>query len=223
MGCLLQRWKTLRIWVTNTAEEQAWQGSGPSVDNFDFGSTPEPTYRVKIEGRLLDDNDDLDNEDKNGEPRAEESESADNMEEDGTTESRAKTPKAPKYRFSHFFKALTVEFPVNRKGPDQGVEWKKPERSGPSSSLPAAADFDELTFKRSGDENTNITINLHRHEEPERYAVGPELEDVVDMAEATRQELVMGIWEYIKLMGLQDDEEKRQFRCDDLLRAVRKS
>jgi len=30
----------------------------------------------------------------------------------------------------------------------------------------------------------------------------------------------MGLWEYIKLMELQEDEEKRNFRCDELLRRV---
>ncbi|KAI0142588.1 putative 3-phosphoinositide dependent protein kinase-1 [Hypoxylon sp. NC0597] len=212
----VKRWKTLRIWITNTAEDQVWQGNGLNVDNFDFTSNQEPTYRVKIEGRLLDDDDDLDkdddsedNKDNKGQP-----DDPDRMEEDP----KPKVAKTPKYRFSHFFKALSVDFPSSRKGIDQSVEWKKPERAGPSSSLPAAADFDELTFKRGGDENMNITINLFRHEEPERYAVSQELEDIVDLSEATRQEIVMGIWEYIKLMGLQEDEEKRDFRCDDLLR-----
>ncbi|KAI2615150.1 hypothetical protein GGR54DRAFT_614216 [Hypoxylon sp. NC1633] len=209
----VKRWKTLRIWITNTTEDQAWQGNGVNVDNFEFGANLEPTYRVKIEGRLLDDDDDLDKDDDSEENKSK-SDDPDRMEEDP----KPKTSKGPKYRFSHFFKALSVDFPGNRKGIDQNVEWKKPERAGPSTSLPAAADFDELTFKRSGDENLNITINLHRHEDPERYAISQELEDIVDMSEATRQEIVMGIWEYIKLMGLQEDEEKRNFRCDDLLR-----
>lgn len=139
------------------------------------------------------------------------------MEEDP----KPKAASAPKHRFSHFFKALSVDYPANRKGIDREVEWKKPERTGPSSSLPAAADFDEMTFKRSGDENLNITINLYRHEEPERYAISQDLEDIVDLSEATRQEIVMGVWEYIKLMGLQEDEEKRNFRCDELLKKVR--
>jgi SWI/SNF-related matrix-associated actin-dependent regulator of chromatin subfamily D len=166
----------------------------------------------------LDDDDDLGKDDDDSEEKTK-SEDADRMEEDGASAEKKPT-KTPKYRFSHFFKALSVDFSSNRKGVDQSVEWKKPERSGPSSSLPAAADFDELTFKRSGDENINITINLFRHEEPERYAISPELEEVVDLSEATRQEVVMGIWEYIKLMGLQEDEEKRNFRCDEVLRKV---
>lgn len=206
----------MRIWITNTAEDQVWQGNSLSADTFDFSSNQEPTYRVKIEGRLLEDDDDVGQDDKSEDSKAN-SDDPDRMEEDP----KPKATKTPKYRFSHFFKALSVDFPSSRKGIDQPVEWKKPEaRAGPSSNLPAAADFDELTFKRCGDENIHITINLHRHEEPERYALSQELEDIVDMSEATRQETVMGIWEYIKLMGLQEDEEKRNFRCDDLLKKV---
>jgi SWI/SNF-related matrix-associated actin-dependent regulator of chromatin subfamily D len=204
--------------VTNTVEDQVWQSGGLNVDSFDFSSNMEPTYRVKIEGRLLDDEDDLDKDETNDEPRPEDADGADKMEEDGDAKSKAAKP--PKYRFSHFFKALTVEFPASRKGVDQPVEWKKPERAGPSTNLPAAADFDELTFKRSGDENMNIVINLYRHEEPERYALTPELEDIVDKPEATRQELIMAIWDYIKFHGLQEDEDKRNFRCDETLRKV---
>ncbi|KAK5635257.1 hypothetical protein RRF57_010970 [Xylaria bambusicola] len=214
----LQRWKTLRIWITNTAENQIWQGNGLNVDTFDFNSNLEPTYRVKIEARLLDDDEDTNSDDP--EDTKSGADDPDRMEEDGPSDSKAKTPKPPRYRFSHFFKALYVDFPHSSGGAEQGVEWKKPERVGGSPNLPAAADFDELTFKRNGDENLNITINLIRHEEPERYALSRELEDIVDMREATRQEIVMGLWEYIKMMGLQEDEEKRNFRCDELLRSV---
>ncbi|KAI0162671.1 hypothetical protein BJ166DRAFT_497343 [Pestalotiopsis sp. NC0098] len=207
----VKRHKTLRIWVTNTVEDQVWQSNGLNNDSFDFSSNTEPTYRVKVQGRLLEDDDDLDQDDEAGDE-----EKGDKMIEDG--DKATKATKAQKYRFSHFFKSLTVDFPANRKGGDQPVEWKKPERTGNSANLPASADFDELTFKRSGDENLNITINLFRHEDPERYALSPELQEVVDEAEATRQEVVMAVWDYIKYFGLQEDEEKRNFRCDDILK-----
>ncbi|KAI0025840.1 hypothetical protein F4780DRAFT_720125 [Xylariomycetidae sp. FL0641] len=218
----VKRWKTLRIWITNTADDQVWQqNNNMNLETFDFSSNSEPTYRVKIEGRLLDDGDELDKDDDDAsDEAAEKTGDPDKMDEDGPSDSKPKATKTPKYRFSHFFKALHVGFPTNRKGADQSVEWKKPERNNTSSNLPAAADFDELTFKRPGDENLNITINLTRHEDPERYAISQELEDIVDMSEATRQEIVMGIWEYIKMMGLQEDEEKRRFRCDDMLRSA---
>jgi len=207
----VKRWKTLRIWISNTAEDQVWQSGDLDVNSFDFSSNLEPTYRVKIEGRLLDDeDDDMDDEDKAA------ADDTDAM--DVETATSGKTIKTQKYRFSHFFKSLSVDFPANRKGIDTNVEWKKPERSGQATNLPAAADFDEFTFKRSGDETMNITINLFRHEEPERYALSPELEDIVDLSEATRQEVITALWEYIKMLDLQEDEEKRNFRCDDLLR-----
>ncbi|KAI0403032.1 hypothetical protein F4802DRAFT_573486 [Xylaria palmicola] len=214
----VKRWKTLRIWITNTAEDQIWQGNGINVDTFNFDSNLEPAYRVKIEGRLLDEeDDDLDNE--GSEDIKGGSDDPDRMEEDGPTEPKPETTKPPRYRFSHFFKALHVDFPVSSGGAEHSVEWKKPERVGGSPNSPAAADdFDEITFKRHGDDNINITLNLIRHEEPERYALSPDLEDIIDMREATRQDIIMGVWEYIKMMGLQEDEEKRHFRCDELLR-----
>ncbi|KAJ8123202.1 hypothetical protein O1611_g9650 [Lasiodiplodia mahajangana] len=214
----VKRWKTLRIWITNTAHDQIWQGHGLNVDTFDFNSNSEPTYRVKIEARLLDDDNDLDNDE--GHETTKTTDDADRMDEDGPADAESKTAKPPRYRFSHFFKAFHVEFPPNRRGIEQSVEWKKPERVGGSPNLPAAADFDELTFKRHGDENLNIIINLIRHEEPERYAISPALQDIIDMREATRQEIVMGVWEYIKMMGLSEEDEKRSFRCDGLLRTA---
>jgi SWI/SNF-related matrix-associated actin-dependent regulator of chromatin subfamily D len=184
----------------------------------------ESSYRVKIEARLLDDDND---EDADAEKESKEAEDPDKMDTDGASKTAPKPAqtKPQRHRFSHFFKALTVDYDKSRAraASEQSVEWKKPERAANSVNLPAAADFDELTFKRSGDENVNITINLFRHEEPERFQLTPELADVVDMTEATRTEAVMGLWEYIKLMGLQEDEEKRNFRCDEPLRRVRTS
>lgn len=129
-----------------------------------------------------------------------------------------------KHRFSHFFRALIVEFDHSRPGhaTEQAVEWKRPDLSAKNSSTTPshALEFDELTFKRNGDENLNITINLHRHEVPERYELSAELAEVLGMTEATQQQAVTALWEYIRLWNLQEDEEKRNFRCDELLKKV---
>ncbi|KAK1832753.1 SWI/SNF and RSC complexes subunit ssr3 [Podospora conica] len=226
-----KRYKTLRIWITNTVEDQFWQTNGLNVDSFDFSSNLEASYRVKIEGRLLDDDDDEAEADKTEDPAPAAADDADKMDTDSPAKSKQQ-PKAiaakagQRHRFSHFFKALTVDFDRSKLaagGRDASVEWKKPDRApgaAGGSALPAMADFDEFTFKRNGEENTNITINLYRHEDPERFELSPELADVVDLREATRQEAVVGMWEYIKLMNLQEDEEKRNFRCDEVLRKV---
>ncbi|TVY50518.1 SWI/SNF and RSC complexes subunit ssr3, partial [Lachnellula cervina] len=214
----VKRYRTLRVWVSNTVEDQPWQADTLDVDAFDFSTNMDSSYRVKIEGRLLDaddeylDSDDSDDEDGDTE-----------MAEDG--QEKKKKDKAPtkKYKLSHFFKAMTVDFDNRNKakdGADQSVEWKKPVVAANSANLPNAADFDQLEFKRGGDDNINITINLVRDENPERYTVSPALAEILDTREATRAEAVMGIYEYIKANGLQEDDEKRSFDCDDRLKAV---
>lgn len=206
-------------------EDQFWQNNGLNVDTFDFSSNLESSYRVKIEGRLLDDEYELEAEEEEERKANENEADGDKMETDTPSKTKPKPQPAKRPRLSHFFKALTVDFDrqkSGRQGPDTNVEWKKPDRTpAGAGNLPAMADFDEFTFKRNGDENMNIMINLFRHEDPERFELSPELAEVIDMREATRQEAVMSLWEYIKLMNLQEDEEKRNFRCDDLLRKVR--
>lgn len=195
-------------------EDQPWQSDTiDDVDAFDFSTNMDSSYRVKIEGRLLDDDEE------------EDSDSDDEDEDvpmDGTeAEKKTKTP-AKTYKFSHFFKAMTVDFdrPRTKDGQIQSVEWKKPVVAPNTTSLPNAADFDQLEFKRGGDENVNITINLTRDETPEIFQLSAPLADILDTTEATRAEAVMGIWDYIKGMGLEEDEEKRSFDCDDRLKAV---
>ena len=207
--------RTLRVWVTNTVEDQIWQGNGLSADAFDFSPNTEASYRVKIEGQLLDDDFDT---------NAAHDPNEDKMVDDNDESLRSNKIVTPRPRFSHFFKGMTVEFEKShfRDGQETTVEWKKPEptnRHQTVANLPGA-DFDEVTFKRNGDENQNITIQLYRHESPEKYQLSPELAEVIDMNEATQQEAVMMLWEYIRMMGLQEDEEKRNFRCDELLKRV---
>ncbi|KAF7558371.1 hypothetical protein G7046_g5778 [Stylonectria norvegica] len=220
-----KRFKTLRIWISNTVEDQIWQGSGLNVDAFDFTPSMEASYRVKIEGRLLDDEDEDTDPTEAGDPAEATTDEPMEEDENALTSQKPTSQAKPRPRFSNFFKALNVDFDRShfRNGAEQTVEWKKPDstsRNAAAAVVPAAADFDELTFKRNGDENMNITIHLHRHESPERYLLSPELAEVVDLTEATQQEAVMGLWEYIKSLGLQEDEEKRNFRCDDLLKKV---
>ncbi len=255
----MQRFKTIRIWVSNTVENQLWQtgGNGVNVDSFDFSTTAEASYRVKIEGRLLDDDEDDGDEPNNGESKdakvkdegaAGAASSGDAMDMDSGEQAASKAvaaakPKPPRYQFTQFFRAMTVEFntkkPAAAPAPQNGapgappvpeaaidpkpVEWKRPDRPPPPQpGMPPAPvpEFDELSFKRPGDVNVNVTINLFRHEEPERYELDEILADIVDMKEATRAEAVMGLFEYIRLQNLQEDEEKRNFRCDDILRRV---
>ncbi|KAG5930663.1 hypothetical protein E4U42_000003 [Claviceps africana] len=221
--------KTLRIWISNSVEDQAWQVQGLNVDAFDFTPNMAASYRVKIQGYLLD-ADEITVPASSLQRRKTDfaafTRSEDLQDKDVLRERPPQSlePFLSKYRFSHFFRRLTAEFDHPRlgNGTEQAVEWKKPDPLSKSSSTTPgpASDFDEFTFKRNGDENVNITINLHRHEVPERYGLSPELAEVVDMTEATQQQAVTALWEYIRTWNLQEDEEKRNFRCDELLKKV---
>lgn len=196
-----KRQKTLRIWISNTANNQPWQRGALDENAFDFQSTGESTARVKVEGRLLDDPDD-------------EVMASDDEAEDDDTEQKKAARKMPAKKMSHFFKSMTVEFDKNRNNvPDPGwqVEWKK---------QPNASDLDVLQFQRKCDENINISINLTRDEQPERYRLSAVLASTLDMEEGDRAEVVMALWEYIQLFNLQEDEDKRSVRCDEQLRQV---
>lgn len=217
---LRQRARTLRIWVSNTVEDQPWQADTLDVDAFDFSTNMDSSYRVKIEGKLLDEEDDgldSDSEDED------DSTNGDAMDEDGDDQGKKKKREAKQYKLSHFFKAMTVDFDKTRvsNGTEHVVEWKKPVVAPNAANPPTAADFDQLEFKRGGDENTNIVINLFRDEQPERFVLKERLVDILDVQIATRAEVVMGIWDYIKANGLQDEDEKRSFECDEQLRPVR--
>ena len=206
----VKRHKTMRIWISNTADNQPWQAKGLDENAFDFTTGEDGTYRVKIEGRLLEDDSDETALVNNSE---DDSDDEDEAKEKDTTDN--KQAKLPQKRLSHFFKSISVEFEKAKGMPTEAmtqIEWKK--QAG-------AADFDCLEFERKGDENLNVTINLVRDELPERFRLSQALSQTLDAEEADRAEVVMGIWEYVKAMGLQEDEEKRSVRCDDRLRQVR--
>lgn len=203
----VRRQKTMRIWINNTCENQPWQRPALDENSFDFDTGADSTFRLSIQGKLLDDDDDLDSD----------SDEDQEMEGNGDTETPAKAPKPAPKKFSHYFKAISVEYEKNRMNPNMPIdpsmqmEWKK---------TPQTPEFDCVDFTRKADENLNITISLVRDEPVERYRLSNALANALDMEEADRAEVVMGIWEYVKAMGLQEDDERRMVRCDERLRSV---
>jgi SWI/SNF-related matrix-associated actin-dependent regulator of chromatin subfamily D len=153
------RYGTMRIWISNTADNQPWQSSGIDADAFDFESDSNATYRVKIQGRLLEDQGDEGLEDDDDDDK-----DADAMDEDGAEAQGRKAAATPK-PFSHYFTSITIDFDRAKSlQPDNftQIEWKRPENSVAKEST-----FSELEFERKGDENINVTINLQRYQNPE--------------------------------------------------------
>ena len=220
--------QTMRIWISNTAENQPWQQTSMDHEAFDFGDTSNnATYRVKIEGKLLGDDDGL-VEKSNEEAPADE----DAMQEDGNPKNPTPRPSSIRFpsktRFSHFFKQMTVDFDRNPNlQPDQTaqVEWKKPAPpKGPpnpaSANINDEVSFDCIEFERKGDENINIRINLVRDEKPERYKLSPAMADLLGTEIEDRAGVIMGIWAYVRAQKLQQDDEMTNAQCDTKLKNV---
>ena len=225
--------QTLRIWISNTAENQPWQGKDLDENAFDFSTGVEATYKVSINGRVISnpEEDVLDSDDEDSKETADgrNSPAGDVMDHDGKEKAEGKTDKIEKstkarQKLAHFFKSITVEYDRSRSLQPDGnnlIEWKKDRQVPPNMpNPPVNVDFDCLEFERKGDENINVTINLYRDETPERYLINKDLADIIDCEEATRETVVNAIWEYARAMDLQPDEEKRMIHCDDRLRAV---
>ena len=213
-----RRHRKMRIWVSNTVENQPWQGAGELDEaQFDFDTGIEATYRVKIEGRLLP---------NGGEEETATAESSKMSKVNATnhdpTSDAQKSPK-PHTRLSDVFKKITIDFDRSRSLQPEtmtAVEWEKPVKDLKTRLTPTA-DFDCLEFERKSDENINCTIRLYRHEAPERYTLSDGLADIVDSKEEDRTSILMKIWEYVRTMGLQQEEDKRVIRCDERLKTVR--
>lgn len=175
---------------------------------FDFDTGSIPTFRVRIEGRLLD-----------------ESPTSTSLESDDSTNSSA-APSANPLKFSHFFKSITVELDRSKDlhPDDHVIEWRKPQPNTQpaltSLGMTGPSEFDCFTFTRKGDESVWCTIRLELQDTPDRFRLSPALADLLDTKEDTRAGIVMKIWEYVRLHGLQDPEEKRWINCDAALRSL---
>lgn len=223
----VKKYSTLRLWISNTVENQPWQGSQMDENAFDFNMGVEATYRVKIEGRLIEDEEDRDegSDDEGFDDRPQDEMAVDGAQDgEDTAGKQTQKPSGPRQRtkLSHFFKAITIDFDRNKNLQPDGtsqIEWKKPPQAANNPApLPNAADFDCLEFERKSDENINCTINLYPDDE--RHLLSPELAAVLDTDEADRAAVIEGIWEYIKAMELAQDDDKRSIHCDDRLKAV---
>ncbi|KAL8648404.1 MAG: hypothetical protein Q9210_005004, partial [Variospora velana] len=214
-----KRFKKMRIWISNTVDFQQWQ-KGEEQELYDFSGHSEGTYRMKIEGRLLDHNNDTPSDDDDSDEEHEgKDEAAIDNDGDPTEKPVVQVGLQPKTKLSHLFKAITVEFDRNKNlqaDYTTQVEWKRPSFSPNASAYPEGADFDALEFERKGDSDMNCTVHFYRDDD--RYLLSDPLADLLDCKEADRTSIMIGIWDYIKAMNLQQDDEKRAVQCDDRLR-----
>jgi len=189
---ILQRRKTLRVFVTHTAQNQPWQvtdsGETPTVD-FDSGRGI-PSWELKIEGKLL--------EDGISQP---------------TLSPSSSLPAPPPRKFSSFIKGIIVDMDRDSRlyPEDVIVEWHK------NPALPAE---DGFSIRRRGDVSLRVRILLHMDHAPSRFGVANPLGGILGIKQASQMEAITAMWSYIKQHGLQDKNDRRVVRADENLRTV---
>lgn len=208
---------TLRLWISNTVENQPWQqGNVMDHDAFDFSNNVASTFKVKIEGRVLDD------EEYTSMKQVDSKSSGDAMAED--SEPAPKRPRlssnAAGKKLSGFFKLITIDFDrASALQPDNynRIVWDK--NNPPAAADQRATDFECLDFTRKGDENINITINLTRDEPNPKMKLAPPLGELLGIDLADRKTVLMGLWEYIKYHKLlSEGGDGRHVQCDQRLK-----
>ncbi|KAL8669367.1 MAG: hypothetical protein Q9168_006044, partial [Polycauliona sp. 1 TL-2023] len=223
---LTKRHKTMRIWISNTSESLPAQES--NLDPiYDFSGSTMALYRMKIEGRLLEDEDDALSDDDSADEDDKKDDDAMDQDEQPVQKPARPVQQQSRTKLSHFFKQITLELHRDKHTPadlgvDNFIEWKKPppkpkdpkELNDPV--LPPEADFDTLEIERRFDCTVNCTINLYRDDD--RFLLSDPLADLLDSKIEDRKSIIIGIYDYIRALNLQQDDEKRAVQCDDRLR-----
>lgn len=97
------------------------------------------------------------------------------------------------------------------------LEYHKPP---PVNGGSPAQSLAGLEIKRKGDSDVQLKIHITLDHSPERYKVQPNLAELLDLREATRQDIIIGLWHYVQAEKLQDGEDKRLIHSDAALRDI---
>lgn len=173
---MLKQRKNLRLFVSNTSANQAWQINPDTVADFQA-----PSWTLAIEGRV-------DGEDK---------------------------------PFSSYFTSISVEVG------GEVVEWHEPVGERPAADEDVTGNvtnkdvpFDVFRVTRPGSSPVDARIVLQLKEYPDRARLSPPLAELLALEEATKSDIILALWQYIKFHDLQQTEEKRNIKCDEPLRQL---
>lgn len=137
----------------------------------------EPTWTLRVEGRFI----------------------ADNL---------ATTYPVDQVKFSLFLLAISIDLIPNEHYPQwtnsqqNVIEWREDPRD-------KNAGFDGIDVKRQGmyDVECKIALLVKQHSPLPKFALSPQLAQFVGMQEATQQELMYTIWQYVIYKGLFSNTE----------------
>lgn len=168
----------LRVFVYNTCENQPWQKQMAQENNQPLADpAAEPSWTLRVEGRFLFD-------DKNVDLKQ----------------------NASRFQFSSFLSAISIDlipnddYPEMQNSPANVVEWKNPIIDNVHATYQASAknsDFDGIDTKRNGVFPLKLKIALMIKEVTPKLKLSDQLSYFVGKKEATQQEVIYLIWQYV--------------------------
>lgn len=211
----------LRVFIYNTCENMPWQKQ--LAGNLSDAS--EASWTLRVEGRFIADS--------------------------GTA------TEAEQQKFSSFLSAASIEifpnseYPALQNSPNNVIEWRDESRGGPSGNFANGSpqwQFDGIDIKRSGVFGISTKIALVVKDYSSRLVLLVPMAQFTGRREASQQELVYLIWQYVlfkdlfkrndnfatvaavlasgvalQSMGSQADENDRlTVQCDDTLKELLK-
>lgn len=192
-----RRKETMRLFISNTVQDQTWQRMDVDGRDFDFdisGGVP-ASWNLRIEGRLLNEEGDLEKRKKFSTYFTSISVEFENDEFGGTD--------------THVAEWHEVS-PIGTLPQQQ--QGQQPQQQ-------QQVEFDVLDVRRKGSRPIKAKITLQPKQYPTRLTVSQPLRDLLGLErEETRAGVVLSLWKYVKFHNLQDLEEKRVIRCDQGLK-----
>ncbi|ORY01317.1 hypothetical protein K493DRAFT_278090 [Basidiobolus meristosporus CBS 931.73] len=116
-------------------------------------------------------------------------------------------------KFSSFLQSIIIELDHDPENYPEGelIEWHKSYSN---------QDFDGFEIKRRGDKNVKAKIILTLDNPSEKYKFSQDLIQVIQTERGTQASAIIALWEYIKMNGLRDEEQRDTVNNDELLQKL---
>lgn len=79
---------------------------------------------------------------------------------------------------------------------------------------PQQPEADGFEIKRQGSDAVQCRIHLYLDAMPEKYKLNADLSQLLNVQMDTKTEVIMHVWQYIKLHRLQDATDPRTVNCN---------
>lgn len=125
----------------------------------------------------------------------------------------------PARKFSSFVKKMMIEFDRDPTLYPEGniIEWPRTSNPNPSSSSASNPQLDGFEVKRQGDQPVQVRLVFYPQQYPEQFKINEPLASILGLKSESRTGAIQAVWNYVKIMGLQDKADRRIIHCDERL------